>query len=786
MRRIHLFFWLVCAVLPLVECVRADDLVFRGQASWQNWEAPFGLTQVGDEGQLRLVKYRKNIDAVRNAHLFSYESKSRGVVSGGIWEANSNPAAAARIIDGDTTTYWQPNPTDELEDWAIEIDLARTVLASEIRLQFPDIEGARPFRQFTVYASTGARISVQEDLVMLEPIFRTTRPNERAEIVIPLSYTSRDTALILDEGIDIKSAVKNAYRVVQRIRIEVEEKSPDAALAEVSVRAIGDNISIGTAQRGSFVNGINSVDPQNLFDGDMNTNNLIGSSYGSLGWREGGVWFGVDLGATFFVDEFFLYSFKSDEGLVGYSINGTGPGHTVLYSDGAQVLQSGLPVPDAFDYSELLTHIDPNADRLLYIRYLFKPRKMRYFFWHGIRDTGWGIVKWGEFMLFSPGYPAEVVVRSPFIDLGAEAGDGRPKVIKGLHWDADLPPGAKLQLRSRSGNTLDPLYTFYDRKGDQVTEEKWKSAPKVLRGPIDTTLVVGDDWGAWSNVYQTSGEVFQSESPRRYVLLEMMLGTDDPQVGPQVNSLTIEYEQALVQDARGQIWPQQAPVNEPTRFGYTVWSRSDGGDSGFDQLRLIVPEAASIDYAGLHIDGVETEPQSVVSSGDSLIISLGRAVTQDSVQVAFDTQLLHNATVVSVDLGLSSRPGLWQSVEPAVRRSNVVMLPNLVGQSELIGQVQIASPVITPNGDGVHDAFDVRFIVYKASQVEPLLQIFDLAGRRVAERTGTSEGGQWQLVWDGRSDVSGGVVAPGSYVYRISLGTDAGDDERMGTIAVAY
>ena len=97
-------------------------------------------------------------------------------------------------------------------------------------------------------------------------------------------------------------------------------------MAEVEIRGIGDNISIGTMQRGRFVNGVNSVDPQNLFDADMNTNNLIGSSYGSLGWKEGGVWFGVDLGAVFFVDEFFLYSFRPDEGLVGFSINGTGPG----------------------------------------------------------------------------------------------------------------------------------------------------------------------------------------------------------------------------------------------------------------------------------------------------------------------------------------------------------------------------------------------------------------------------------------------------------------------------
>ncbi|MEE2628513.1 MAG: gliding motility-associated C-terminal domain-containing protein [Candidatus Latescibacterota bacterium] len=786
MHIIHALIIPVCVCVFALSAAYAERLVFQGAESWRDWEVPFGLTEVGDQGQLRLVKYRKDIDAVRDAHLFSYESKSKGLVSGGIWEATSNPATAETIIDGDETTYWQPDPADEVEDWAIEIDLARTVLAREIRLHFPDREGARPFRQFTVYASTGARVSVKEDVVMLEPVFRTTRPNADPEIVIPLSYASRDSALILDEGIEVDPALKNGYRVVQRIRIEVEEKSPDAALAEVSVRAIGDNISLGAQQRGSFVNGINSVDPQNLFDGDMNTNNLIGSSYGSLGWKEGGVWFGVDLGATFFVDEFFLYSFKSDEGLVGYSINGTGPGHTVLYSDGAQVLQSGLPVLGAFDYTELFTHINPNADRLLYIRYIFKPRKMRYFFWHGIRDTGWGIVKWGEFMLFSPGHPAEVVLRSPFIDLGTEAGDGRPKVIKGLHWDTDLPLGAKLQLRSRSGNTLDPLYTFYDRKGDEVTEDRWKSAPKVLRGAIDTTLVVGDDWGAWSNVYQNSGEVFQSESPRRYVQLEMILGTDDPQVGPQVNSLSIEYEQALVQDARGQIWPREAPVNERTRFAYTVWPRSAGGDSGFDQVRLVVPKASDVDYTGVEVDGVAIQPESVVSAGDSLWVDLGQAVSGDSVRIVFETQLLNNATVVSADLGLSNRPGLWQSVEPLIRRSNVVMLPDLIGQEKLIGEVKLATAVITPNGDGIHDELDVRFIVYKASRVEPVLQIYDLAGRCIAARTGTEEAGQWRLHWDGRSDDSGQTAAPGSYIYEISLGTDAGDDKRTGTIAVAY
>ena len=215
----------------------------------------------------------------------------------------------------------------------------------------------------------------------------------------------------------------------------------------------------------------------------------------------------------------------------------------------------------------------------------------------------------------------------------------------------------------------------------------------------------------------------------------MILGTDDPQVGPQVNSLSIEYEQALVQDARGQIWPREAPVNERTRFAYTVWPRSAGGDSGFDQVRLVVPKASDVDYTGVEVDGVAIQPESVVSAGDSLWVDLGQAVSGDSVRIAFETQLLNNATVVSADLGLSNRPGLWQSVEPAVRRSNVVMLPNLIGQEKLIGEVELATAVITPNGDGIHDELDVRFIVYKASRVEPVLQIYDLAGRRIAART---------------------------------------------------
>lgn len=775
---------LVCVALAVM-AANSETLTFQGRDAWATWQMPFGLTEVGENGQLQLVKFRKDINAVADAHRFSYESKRRGRVTGGVWEATSNPADADYIIDGDIQTFWRPDPADAIEDWAIEIDLGRAVLAREIRLVFPDAEDVRPFRQFTVYGSPGTRISVQDDLVLLDPLFRTTQPNAASEIVITLGFAARDTVLQLDAGLDGDPETKNNYRVIQRIRIEVEEKSPGAALAEIEVRAIGDNLSIGTMQRGRFVNGINSVDPQNLFDADMNTNNLIGSSYGSLGWKEGGVWFGVDLGAVFFVDEFFLYSFRPDEGLVGFSINGTGPGHTVLYSDGSRSLSSNLPVPDAFDYTELLTHIDPNADRLLYIRYMFKPRKMRYFFWHGIRDTGWGIVKWAEFMLFSPGYPAEVVLHSDFVDLGQLAGDGRPKVIKNLSWDAELAAGTRLQLRSRSGNALEPVYTFYNKIGEQVTEEKWKSSPKVLRGPVDTTLVVGEDWGEWSNVYQFSGEAFLSESPRRFILLEMILSTEDPSVAPVVHSLAVEFEDALLQGAAGRIEPRQAIPNEDTRFTYTLWPQMTAGDSGFDLLRFIVPGRIDAEGLELHIGPESVAPARVDQRGDSLLVALPRTVTADSIRVGFTTRVLHNATVFSLDLGLSERPGLWQSVVPAERRAQVVMLPELAARGQLIDALELASPAITPNGDGVNDALDMRFVVFKLAAATPTLALYDLAGRQVAAIRSTPTATGHRFTWTGR-DESGALVAPGMYLYRLGLGAESGRDTRTGVVSVVY
>ena len=774
-----LVLWVLCLATPLA----AEEFRFDSAASWSTWKRPHGLIEFDDRGRLQLVKFRKNINAIADATDFTHLTRSRGAnVPGGIWEAGSNPAAARRIIDGDRKTFWQASADDPLGDWFVQIDLGRTVLAKEIRLHFPDQEGARPFRQFTVFTATGITSDALNDLFIFRPVYLTTQPNRDTTISFPLAFDLQDSAQVLDprHGVDLEKF--NQYRLIQYINFTVEDFDPEGALAEIEVLAVGDNVSLGNDLRGDIIDGLTARSTENVLDGDMNTASSIlpvGFEGRVRTWEEQGTWFFIDLGAVFWLDELFLYALRPREGTVG-SVAGAPRGFNFLYSDGTRVISSQLPIPESFDFASLIDQPDPEPMR--YLRYLFQPRRVRYLFWHAHTPQGWGS-RWTELMLFSPGHPAEVVMRSDFIDLGKTAGDGRPKVISSLSWDADIPPGTRLQVRSRSGNTQGEVYAFHDKIGEPVTEEKWL-LPKVLRGRIDTTVVVSEDWDAWSEAYNFSGEAFKSQSPRRFVQLEMVLSTDDPQVAPAIDALSLEYEDALLQGARGLIAPRIALPNEDTRFTYTLLSAADAEDAGFDILRFALPAAAS--DVEVRVGSANIEPSSIAIRADTLQIGLPSAITADSVQVSFTTRVVHNATLFGLDLGSSTHSDLWQSVEPLMRRANIVMLPELTGTTQLIDDLSISSPVLTPNGDGINDEVIIRFVAFKVEQHTPQVRVFDLAGRPVAElATPTIDGLAHVFTWNGRS-TQGDLVPPGTYLCRIDLGTDAGDDTALHTIAVAY
>ena len=687
-------------------------------------------------------------------------------------------------MDGDLETVWRPSQSDDLVDWVVTIDLGRPVLAERIRLVFPDRAGARPLRQFSVFTANGARIQSADDVFKFDQIFQTTQPNQEQIVDIEL-VGERDITRVIDGNLGLEPAALNTFRMVRFVRVRADEKSAAAALAEVEVITAGDNISLGVLARGgSFDNGLLAREPQNMFDGITDTYGNIFTVQTKGGWRESGVWWAVDLGALFWLDEAFIYWQHRGEGLSSFLFEGlqAGTGYQILFSDGRRTIAGDI------DYTPLIFEPRPVSGAegaLRHHRYAFAPRKIRYLFWHSLTDTGWFSHPM-ELMLFSPGYPAQVVLLSGFIDLGQLAGDGRAKAIKRLRWEAMTPDQTRLQVRSRSGNTLQELYTFYDKKGEEVTETRYSSLPKVIRGPIDTTVVVGADWGAWSNFYQFSGEAFKSETPRRFIQLELIVSTEDPAVAPVLHALTLDFEDALVAQAAGRIAPRHAVPNEATRFTYALQTNADERDSGFDRLRFSTPSTIDAADVRLLIGGAERTPSAVRVAGDSLLfVDLPETVRTDSIAVEFTTKVLRNATVFAADLGQEARPGLWQSVEVAERQANLVFLSDLPGSERLIGDLQIVPSVFSPNGDGINDQVQIRFALFKAVDATPSVRIFDLAGREVAALVSSGGDVLQSFSWAGL-DASGERVAPGLYVCRIDAGADAGQGEVLRTLAVAY
>lgn len=773
-----------CLVFGLAAFSYGEEFAFDSPEKWQSWQIPKGIVEIDDNGRLELRRYRKEVNAVADAHLFKQPTQERGEVTGGIWQVGSNPSEAARIMDGDLETVWSFDAEDDLVDWVVTIDLGRPVLAERIRIHFPDREGARPWSQFSVFTSTGARIKAAEDVFKFDPAYRTTQPNTDQLIDIGMVGKS-DTSRVIDEGLVFDEEKFKNFRVVRFVRIRANEKSADAALAEVEVIAAGENVSLGVLERGGgFDNGLLARSPQNMFDGIMDTYANIFTVQSKGGWRESGVWWSVDLGAQFQIDEAFVYWQTRGEGLSSFLFGNlqAGTGYELLSSDGRRTITGDI------DYTPLIFEpapSNPNESSLRHFRYRFATRKVRYLFWHSLTDTGWFSHPM-ELMLFSPGYPAQVTLKSDFIDLGQLVGDERPKTIKSIKWEAETPPNTRLQLRTRSGNELQEFYTYYDRKGDEVTETSWSSAPKVLRGPIDTSIVVGSDWGEWSNFYQFSGENFQSETPRRYVQLELIISTEDFEVAPVVSSLSIDFGDALVQVARGRIIPREAVVNEATHFTYTVIPEADELDSGFDRLRISTPTAVEENEITLQIGADAVMPESVVAEGDSiLIIDLPQTVRSDSLQVGFTTRVLRNATLFAVELGQVAQPGIWQSVEAAERRTNIVFLPDLVGSQTLIGDLNITPNAFTPNGDGINDEAEIRFVLFKATDVSPQVLITDLEGRVIAELANDQRSDIKSFTWDGRSS-SGDLVPPGIYLCHIDPGADVDAGRIVRSLAVVY
>ena len=61
---------------------------------------------------------------------------------------------------------------------------------------------------------------------------------------------------------------------------------------------------------------------------------------------------------------------------------------------------------------------------------------------------------------------------------------GRSKNMLSIAWEADIPPGTKLEISTRTGDQLGEKLHYFDKKGNELTQESGRACPISAKKPI--------------------------------------------------------------------------------------------------------------------------------------------------------------------------------------------------------------------------------------------------------------------------------------------------------------
>jgi hypothetical protein len=736
-----------------------ERLSFDTQDAWRAWFLPVGAVEITAAGQVRPVPVRKHVNAVLDA----------GAFGGGIRAAGSNPQEAARAADGDPATGWAPDPRDPVENWWIEVDLGRLVTAEKIRIRFA--EGSQPLEFFKILISSGEQFFTNA----LVPIPGT------------LAYgSSRTFGFNKEQEMEI-DLQRQSVRVV---RLEASQKVPGAEIAEVEIYSLGDNIALGLLERGGSIDLITDLQQvleggELMVDGDIVTNWAMLTFHQTQAGKEVFNRIVFDLGALYWLDQIRVIGDP-----VGVPAGRRGSyanffWYQILASDGSRAPDGTLRWQEvAFQ-----PFLEENLVTTRNFEHPFPPQKIRYlkhYFPSSQEGTraGWSrFALISEYQVYGEGYPAEVRLRSPFLDLGGV------KNTTSIDWLAEQPPGTRLEVYTRSGNEIVQEVHYFDKKGKEITQKKWEKTPATQRGPVDTSLAVGGDWSPWSEAYTTSGELFRSPSPRQYVQLEIRLLSEDPQAGVTVKGIYLNAENPIALQTAGEVHPQQVRPGQKVEFTYFIRPTFGGRSQGFNQVDL--QASVPVEFSRLQVGGQAVRVDTLVTA-EGFVVKLPAVVKQEeAVALSFWAAIYQNRTRFDAFLSNSQLgKGVLQRVDEgdasqAVDSQSISV--SLPVNAELLDNVVLVPAVLTPNGDGVGDELRLDFDVLKLSSPRPIgVYLCDLAGRRVRELDAL-EGvaGHYRSTWDGK-DQERRLVAPGTYVVRIEVEGDFGARAVYRIVHVAY
>ena len=818
--------------------VSGNRIVVDRSSHWRAWEVAGGTVEISPSGSVGPRFIRKDVNASLEAAEFATEDNQGGATAG------SNPEDARFLIDGDPETAWGPDLDSGRENWWVEVNLGRVVVVDRIVLRFAEEGDGDPFNQFKVLLwHTPPPVSAPDfyldgtSVPNYWEIGRTDRPNKDRRVFeyfpAPRSQSGgvghrtivtrggfagdaleKIRVVVTDSDLDRAEEVSaGAYELlpagskgaVEYFRSEpsgretavTEEEFEGLAparrgqvryyrrelprLAEIEAWTVGDNLLFGLAQRGGLATvEIDSPTPKNLgntiSDGMYSTGHN-GTIFGGLVYH-----ILVDLGAHYWID---TVQFLNDgEGGIDEL--------SVEVSDGSRTPDGGLAWTRVAGNSVAgaLQEIPTADNRAKYFQFSMEPVPARYirapfgnFGRFMNRKLWWGIL---EMLVYGEGFVAGVELTSDLILLDSS------KNLLSLEWEADTPPGTSVQLRTRSGDTLDETNVYYDSGGNVISGSRYDRLPRSKRGDIETRFEPSGDWSPWSVPYLRQGAEITSPSPRQYMQIRASILSGNPHVAARLHSIRVNLSDPVADRLIGEVSPTLIDeLGRPGELSFFLRPFFGSSRQVFDEIRIEASGDATLELVQARAGGdgdfglgretaFELQELEVIDSPPGSLRfrfpePLNRGV--ELVEVRFLATTYSTSTSFRA-AGQNSRSPGWQRVDPGdatdLVDSQTTTVLALEG-NQVIRDLEAGSRVLTPNGDGIHDEVSFDFSVTRISAVQTVtLTLFDLRGGVVEELTEerSDPRGSYSMTWNGR-DASGTVTPPGTYIARIEVKADS-------------
>ena len=525
-----------------------------------------------------------------------------------------------------------------------------------------------------------------------------------------------------------------------------------------------------------------------MVDGSPSTS--TGDRFQAPGARQSGRIFVFDLGASFPAESIVFYPNPDDSSafIRAYQLE---------ISDGQTFTSDGRPKYELLRRVEVTTQI--RAD----VR--FTRQLLRFIKLTTLATNPFDLA---EIEVYGEGFVPRAQYVTRFIDFEESVNFGTLQLqVERVTQEVERQSAASVMLRVRNGDDDTPL-VFYQidletQEEIEITAAEYDVLPEIQR----TQRYDAANWSAWSNPLEidTTGtyelDLSFLPGPRRFFQFSLSFTGTDREV-MRVSEIEVTHSQSLTSSAAAEValLDDPVPVNntvitstgERATFVYGVRGTFDGGEAGFDGIRIETPPSAAFQSLAIGEIPEEIEPDSVSvdQTGISVFFPSRRvtAANSEPVLITFETTPLLYKTLFRgwlLDTG-GHLPQLLNAGDghPDIGSRSLQVFGSL---AKPLGGFDLSSGYLTPNGDGVNDAVEVFYdLIYLVEPAWVELTVLDLSGRRVRDIfSGDRGAGTFTGTWNGR-DGAGELVPPGHYVLKLVVDTQSDSFERLRNIGVVY